>query len=91
MTKNAVMRILDGFELVHLENSSYILESRKAFNKIVTFNSSAAYLWYAVQDKDFSIEDLALLLADKYGISQEKSYEDAESIVEMWKKTSIII
>ena len=84
------MKIKEGYNLVKIGESSYLLESQEFFNKIITFNSSAAFLWESVKGKSFDLEDLASLLVHKYGIGHESALNDASSIVDGWKKVSII-
>lgn len=84
------MELKQGYNLVKIGPSSYLLESQEPFNKIITFNSSAAFLWESVEGKSFDMEDLASLLVCKYGISHESALNDASLIVDEWKKVSII-
>ena len=41
------------------------------FNKLITLNSSAAFLWRQVEGKDFDESMLADLLVEEYGIDRE--------------------
>lgn len=84
------MEIKEGYNLVKIGEYSYLLESQEPFNKIITFNSSAAFLWDSVKGKSFDLEDLASILVHKYGISHESAMNDASSIVDEWKEVSII-
>lgn len=69
-----------------------VAEGRKLidFNKMIKLNDSAAYLWEETADKDFSIEDLAKLLEDKYGIDHETAMKDSANIAEAWKTIGIV-
>ena len=60
------------------------------FNKMVSFNSSAAYLWESVGDKDFTVSDLAGLLIDKYGIDESIASTDAASIAAKWLEEGLV-
>ncbi len=88
------MKIKKGFELRQIGPKSCILEAttecKETFNKMVTFNSTAAFLWESVKDKDFSIKDLSILLQNKFSISEETATEDSESIINAWKQASLI-
>ncbi len=59
------------------------------FNKMISLNSTAAYLWENVYGKDFTVEDLAKLLIDKYGIDQELANKDSASIAQAWKDAEL--
>ena len=54
------------------------------FNKLITLNDSAAYLWEAVEGKDFDVQMLADLLVERYGIDSELASRDAEVISSKW-------
>lgn len=38
------------------------------FNKVISLNDTAAYLWEAVEDKEFDAGILAALLLEKYDV-----------------------
>lgn len=59
------------------------------FNKMISFNSSAAYLWESVGDRDFTIEDLKQLLLDKYEVNPETAENDARKIADSWINAGI--
>lgn len=88
------MKTKKGLELRQLSSKSFILEAtieyKESFNKMVTFNSTAAFLWDSIKDKDFSKDDLSRLLQDKFSLSEETAMEDSESIVNAWKQASLI-
>ena len=88
------MKTKKGLELRQLSSKSFILEAtteyKESFNKMITFNSTAAFLWDSIKDKDFSKNDLCKLLQDKFSLSEETAMEDSESIVNAWKQASLI-
>ena len=88
------MKIKKGLELRQLSSKSFILEAtteyKGSFTKMITFNSTAAFLWESVKDKDFSKDDLCNLLQDKFSLSVEIAIEDSESIINAWKQASLI-
>lgn len=60
------------------------------FNKMISFNESAAYLWESVGEGDFSVEDLTRLLLDKYDVGPEKAAEDAAALARTWIGTGLV-
>lgn len=50
------------------------------FNKLITLNSSAAFLWQEVVGKEFTAEEMAQLLIDRYGIDKELAIKDAVNL-----------
>ena len=59
------------------------------FNRIITLNESAAYLWEKVSDIRFDAETLAGLLAAKYDISPGKALEDSTELCRKWKEAGL--
>ena len=59
------MRIIEGFRLRDVMGQATIVGEGVGqidFNKLITLNESAAYLWQNVEGKDFEISTLATLL-----------------------------
>lgn len=87
------MRIKEGFRLRTLGREHIVMGEGLAqvnFNKIISMNSTAVYLWEAVQGKEFSTEDLAQLLIDQYGIDRELAARDSDSIARAWIDAGIV-
>ena len=87
------MRILEGLVLRPL-GSEYIVTgdelSRIDFSKVISMNETAAYLWNALQDRDFDAEDMVPLLTERYDVSEETARADARRLVASWKKAGIV-
>lgn len=87
------MRIKKGYRLRPLGNE-YILvaEGLEAMdaNMMVSMNATAAFLWEAVEGKDFDVDTLAQLLVEEYGIDQEQAEKDIAPLLETWTKAGVI-
>ena len=87
------MKQLDGFVLRPLCRE-FILTSENVkqvnFNKMISMNSSAAFLWKAVAGKEFSVEDLADLLVGEYEVDKETALRDSEAIAQKWIEAGIV-
>ena len=59
-------------------------------NHIISMNESAAYLWKAVEGKDFDLETLTDLLLEEYDITREVAEKDAAALLQTWKDAEII-
>ena len=59
-------------------------------NQMISMNATAAFLWEAVEGKDFDAETLAQLLVDEYGIDSETAKKDVEPLLQTWEDASII-
>lgn len=87
------MRIKKGFTLRTI-GSDYVVVPEGIevidFNKLVSLNKSAKYLWENLEGKDFRDEDMAKLLTEKYKVSQEKALADAIQLVDRWQEIGLI-
>ena len=87
------MRIIEGFRLRNVMGQATIVGEGVGqidFNKLITLNDSAAYLWQSVEGKEFDMQTLANLLVDKYGIDQDTALTDAKAIANKWIEIGII-
>ncbi len=92
------MRAKKGFNLREVCGEQIIVaEGRENidFTNIISMNESSAFLWNSIQDKDFTVEDLAQLLVDNYQIdentplSKEVALRDAENVAKTWVEAGI--
>ena len=60
------------------------------FNKIITLNSSAAYLWRAVEEEEFDVAKIADLLIEEYNIDRQTAEKDAKTITDQWIEVGIV-
>lgn len=87
------MRIIEGFRLRNVMGQATIVGEGVGqidFNKLITLNDSAAYLWQSVEDKEFDVQTLANLLVDKYGIDQDTALTDAKAIANKWIEIGVV-
>lgn len=86
------MKIKEGFILREM-CGEYIVAAEGLeninFNKLISLNESAAYLWSELFGKEFSIEEMAELLIARYGIDKELALKDSASLYEAWIKAGI--
>ncbi len=59
------------------------------FNKLISLNSTAAFLWKAVADKEFTVESMAQLLVDEYDIDMELALKDSDALCKSWIEAGI--
>lgn len=87
------MRIIEGFVLRNIMGQDALVGegiNQVNFNKLITMNESAAYLWQNIGEKNFEISDLVDLLVEKYGIDLERAEMDAEKIAAQWLDVGIM-
>lgn len=88
------MKALQGFKLRPL-GDEYILVGESIeqvnFNKMITMNETAAYLWQKVNEgEDFDAAKLAQWLTEEYEVSLEQALTDATKTIESWLNAGII-
>ena len=87
------MKIIEGFVLRPLGEEFIVIGEGIAqinFNKMVSLNSTAAYLWENVEGKDFTVEDLTKLLTDQYEVGEEQAAADAAALAAKWIEAGIV-
>ena len=82
--KGFVLREMCGENIVTAEGLEHI-----NFNKLISLNSTAAFLWNKVAEQEFTVDTMAQLLVDEYGIDMELATKDAGNLAESWIKAGI--
>ena len=86
------MKIKEGFILRTICGQNVVSGEGTAnvnFSKLVSLNDSAAYLFKAVGNEDFTPERLADLLLEEYDVDRETALKDAETLCAQWKEIGI--
>ena len=87
------MKIKEGFILRSICGEYIVVGEGLAqvnFNKMLSLNESAAYLWKEVEGNEFTPEDLVQLLLDKYDVSREQATADVEKLTATWVKEGVV-
>ena len=79
-----VLREMCGENIVAAEGLEHI-----NFNKLISLNSTAAFLWKALEGKEFTIQDMAQLLVDEYKIDMELAMTDSGNLMKSWEEAGI--
>ena len=81
------MKIKNGFVLREMLGENIVagegLENI-SFNKLISLNSTAAFLWKKVEGKEFSAEEMAQYLVEEYGIEMDLALTDAKALCQSW-------
>ncbi len=87
------MKIKEGFVLRSIGDNYMVVGeglARIDFNKIISLNSTAAFLWKAVQDKEFNAGTLKDLLLGEYEVDEATALRDAEALLEKWVEAGLV-
>lgn len=79
-----VLRKMCGENIVAGEGLQHI-----NFNKLLSLNESAAYLWQELVGKEFTVEDMAKLLIARYGIDKQLAMTDSEKLMNTWAEVGV--
>ena len=91
--KEIDMKIVDGFKLREVCGEFVVVpEGSKLvnFNKMLSLNGSAAFLWKAVEGKDFDVQTLADLLVKEYELDSALALSDAGKILDKWVEIGVV-
>ena len=87
------MQTIVGFKLRKLGNE-YILVGESLelinFNKMITLNETAAFLWQEAEKGEFNVASLAEALQAEYEVTAEQAQADVTTTVQAWLEAGII-
>ena len=87
------MRIKNGFELRSVCGETFVVAygiENINFDKVVSLNATAAYLWRAVEGSDFTAQTLAELLCQEYEVEAGQAASDAKALLDEWVKIGVV-
>ena len=87
------MKIIEGFRLRDVMGQATVIGegvNQVNFNKLITLNNSAAFLWKQVEGKEFDDTKLADLLVEEYGIDRELAEKDSKAIAAQWLDAGLV-
>ena len=87
------MKIVEGFRLRDVMGQATVIGEgveQVNFNKLITLNTTAAYLWREIEGKDFDAATLADLLIKEYGIDESLANKDSEAILAKWVEIGLV-
>lgn len=84
-TEGFVMRRLGQDAMIVAESVDLI-----DFDRIVSLNTSAAYVWESLPDSDFTTGTVTDLLLRRYDVDEGVARKDADELVNIWLQAGII-
>ena len=87
------MKIKEGFVLRQMCGENIVAGEGLQhinFNKLISLNESAAYLWKELQGKEFTQEEMAELLIKRYGIDKQLAMTDSENLMNTWLEIGVL-
>ena len=87
------MKIKEGFVLRQMCGENIVAGEGLQhinFNKLLSLNESAAYLWQELVGKEFTQEEMAELLIARYGIDKQLAMTDSERLINTWAEIGVL-
>ena len=82
-----------GFKLRSICGEQVIVAEGKEnidFSKIISMNETSAYLWEAVEGKEFTADTLAKLLTEQSDVQYNVAFNDCLELIVKWEEAGII-
>ena len=86
------MKIKEGFVLREMCGENIVAAEGLQninFNKLISLNSTAAFLWKELVGKEFTAEQMASLLVEEYGIDMELALKDSKALCQAWTDAGV--
>ena len=92
------MKTIEGFRLRKLGNEYILVGESMAlinFNKMITLNETAAFLWEEAEKETkshgaFTVAALCKALCGEYEVAPEQAMTDVENTVRSWQEAGVI-
>ena len=87
------MKIKEGFKMRKLGREHIVVAEGSGlvnFNRMVSFNDTAAYLWEALTGREFAVEDIRQLILDRYEVDERTADADAAKLARDWAEAGLI-
>ena len=92
------MKTIEGFKLRKLGNEYILVGESLAlinFNKMITLNETAAFLWEKAERAtashgEFTASDLCKALCAEYDVSAEQAMTDIDNTLNAWLEAGVI-
>lgn len=84
-TEGLMLRRLAGEAVIVAESIEMI-----DFDRLVSLNSSAEFVWSALADSEFDESTVAALLVGEYDVDEATAIADARELIECWLEAGVI-
>ena len=87
------MKTIEGFKLRKLGNEYILVGESMAlinFNKMITLNETAAFLWQEAEKGEFDAASLCKARCAAYDVTPEQAMTDVVATIDSWKEAGVI-
>jgi hypothetical protein len=93
LRENRTMKIREEYKVREMAGEHVVVMQGRLgvdMTKIISLNESALYLWNALAGKEFSVDDAARLLTERYEVDDATAARDAAAWVEKLRDCKLI-
>lgn len=93
LRENRTMKIREEYKVREMAGEHVVIMQGRLgvdMTKIISLNESALYLWNALAGKEFSVDDAARLLTERYEVDDATAARDAAAWVEKLRDCKLI-
>lgn len=87
------MKLKEGYRLREVAGQYMLVPSGPGtvdMNSVFSLSESAAWLWKALQGRDFSKESAVSLLEGEYEVDRDTASKDVATLFGIWKENGLI-
>lgn len=87
------MKLKKGYKVREVAGNHMLLpygEDGIDFNCIFSMSESAAWLWNALQDKEFNESEALSLILGEYDVDEATALTDVRSLIKSWKENRVL-
>lgn len=87
------MRIKPGFNLHNVCGEHVIVADGRQnidFNNIISLNETSAFLWKAVEGREFTVNDMVEAICNEYDIDRATAMSDCSDVAAKWIEIGVV-
>lgn len=87
------MKRKEGFTMGSVCGEKFLMaegQENMDFNRIISLNETAAFLWEAMGEGEFTVEDLVEKLTAEYEVSTEEATSNIEQLIDKMKEVGVV-
>lgn len=88
------MKINSKYKVRNVANENVVLvQGRNAgdMTTVIALNDTSLYLWNELYGRDFELQDIVLLLTERYDVDETTAIRDAEGWVATLREKSVLV
>ena len=67
-----------------------IVSERVDFNRLISMNETARFLWEHLQDREFQLRDMIDMILNEYDVTESQARTDCEKLLADWTDAGLV-